>query len=148
VSDDYNHVLHDVDGGPILRKLWHPKPDLSVPMDPIYYLPFIPEKHKAIMKHDMDLSHLETNLQERMYNVIRHHWSVFDEKGVFVPVKHYECVIDTRNSQPIAVKKILYGKRETMIMRKCITALAKVGHTKQITDGGWIFKGLLAAKPH
>jgi hypothetical protein len=43
VSNDYDHVLHDVDGGPILRKLWHPKPDLSAPMDPLYYLPFIPE---------------------------------------------------------------------------------------------------------
>jgi len=110
VSNDYGHVLHDVDGGPILRKLRHPKPKLSAPMDPLYYLPFIPEKHKAIMKHDMDLSHLEPNFQERKYEVSRRHWSVFDEKGVFVPVKHYECVIDTGNSRPIAVKKILYGE--------------------------------------
>ncbi len=148
MSNDYNHVLHDVDGGPILHKLRHPKPDLSAPMDPLYYLPFIPEKHEAIMKHDMDLSHLESNLQERIYNIVRRHWSVFDKKGVFVPVKHYECVIDTGNSRPIAVKKILYGKRETVIMCKCIAALAKVGHIRQITDGGWIFKALLAAKPH
>jgi hypothetical protein len=100
------------------------------------------------MKRDIDLSHLETNLQERMYNVIRCHWSMFDEKGVFVLVKHYECVIDTGNSPPIAINKILYGKRETVIMRKCIAALAKVGHIRQITDGGWIFKALLVAKPH
>jgi hypothetical protein len=45
VSDNYDHVLPDVDSGPILRKLWHPKPDLSAPMNPLYYLPFIPEKH-------------------------------------------------------------------------------------------------------
>jgi hypothetical protein len=73
VSDNYDHVLHDIDSGPILRKLWHPKPDLSAPMDPLYYLPFIPEKHKAIMKRDMDLSHLEPDLQERIYDVIRRH---------------------------------------------------------------------------
>jgi hypothetical protein len=148
VSDNYDHVLHDIDGGPILRKLWHPKRDLSALMDPLYYLPFIPEKHEAIMKHDMDLSHLEPNLQERIYDIIRRHWSVFDKKGVFVPVKHYECVLDTRNSRLIAVKKILYGKQETVIMRKCIAVLAKVGHIRQITDGGWLFKALLAAKPH
>ncbi len=100
------------------------------------------------MKRDMDLSHLEPNLQERIYNVIRRPWSVFDEKGVFVPVKHYECVIDTGNSRPIAVKKILYGKRETVIMHKCIAALAKAGHIRQITDSGWLFKVLLDAKPH
>ncbi len=148
VSDDYDHVPHDIDGGPILRKLWHPKPDLTTPMNPRYYSPFIPEKHEAIMKCDMDLSHLEPDPQERIYHILRHHRSVFDKKGVFVPVKHYECVIDTGNSRPIAVKKILYGERETMIMPKCIAVLEKVGHIKQITEGGWLFKALLAAKPH
>ncbi len=148
VSDDYDHVLHDIDGGPILRKLRHPKPDLNAPMDPLYYSLFIPEKHEAILKHDMDLSHLKPDLQNRMYDILRRHLSVFDEKGVFVPVKHYECVIDSGNSRPIAVKKILYGERETVIMRKCIAALEKIGHIKQITDGGWLFKALLGAKPH
>ncbi len=33
-------------------------------------------------------------------------------------------------------------------MRCCIAALAKVGHIVQITDGQWLFKVLLAAKPH
>jgi hypothetical protein len=148
VSHNYDYVLHDVDGGPILHRLRHPKPELSAPIDPLYYLPFIAKKHKEIMKRDMELLHLKPKLQERTYNIIRCHWSMFDKKGVFVPVKHYECVIDTGNSQPIAVKKILYGEQETIIMRKCIAALAKVGHIRQITDGGWLFKALLAAKPH
>ncbi len=73
---------------------------------------------------------------------------MFDERGVFIPVKNYECVIDTGNARPIAVKKILYGELETVIMRKCISALAKVGHIRQVTDGSWLFKALLAAKPH
>jgi hypothetical protein len=33
-------------------------------------------------------------------------------------------------------------------MRKCIAALAKVGPIVQIHDGCWLFKALLAAKPH
>ena len=33
-------------------------------------------------------------------------------------------------------------------MQQCILALAKVGHIRQITDGRWLFKALLAAKPH
>ncbi len=98
------------------------------------------------MKHDMDLSHLDPVLQERIYDVIRCHWSVFDKKGIFVPVKHYECVIDTRNSPPIAVKRILYSKRETIIMHNCIAVLKKVGHIQQITDGSWLFKALLVVK--
>ncbi len=128
VSDNYNNMLHDVDGGPILRKLWHPKPDLSAPIDPLYHLPFIAKKHEEIMKHDMDLLHLKPNLQERIYDIIRHPWSMFDKKGIFVNVKHYECVIDTGNSRPVTVKRNLYGEQETVIMRKCIAALAKVGH--------------------
>ena len=57
-------------------------------------------------------------------------------------------MIDTGNTRPIAFKKILYGERETVIMRKCISALAKIGHVRQIMDGTWLFKALLAAKPH
>ena len=33
-------------------------------------------------------------------------------------------------------------------MRRCISALAKVGHIRQITDWRWLFKALLAAQPH
>jgi hypothetical protein len=147
-SDDYNHVLHGMVGGPILWKLHHPQPDLEVPIDPSYHLPFVTKKHKALMRKDMDLSHLNPSLQEKIYTIIRERWSVFDEKGVFVLVKNYECVIDTGSARPIAVKKILYGKRELVIMRKCIAALAKVGHIQQITDGSWLFKALLVPKPH
>jgi hypothetical protein len=33
-------------------------------------------------------------------------------------------------------------------MRKAISALEKVGHICQIHDGHWLFKAVLAAKPH
>ncbi len=68
--------------------------------------PFItPPSFQPSMKQlrkDMGLSHLGPALQERIYNIICRHWSVFDEKGIFVPVKHYECVIDTGNAWPIS----------------------------------------------
>jgi hypothetical protein len=100
------------------------------------------------MRKDMDLSHLLSALQETLYSIIRDHWSVFDEKGVFVPVKNYECVIYTGTAWPIAIKKIHYGKHKTKIMQKCITALAKASNIQQIMDGSWLFKALLAPKPH
>jgi hypothetical protein len=112
-SNHYNHMLHGMDGSPVLRKLRHPQPNLDVPIDPMYYSPYVVKKHEALMRKDMDLSHLDPTLQEKIYQIIRDHWSVFDKKGVFIPVKNYECVIDTGSSQPIAVKKILYGERET-----------------------------------
>jgi hypothetical protein len=46
-SDDYNILLHGIDGGPILWKLRHPQPDLNALIDPLYYSPFISEKHEA-----------------------------------------------------------------------------------------------------
>jgi hypothetical protein len=134
-SDNYNHVLHGVDGGPILWKLCHPQPDLDAPINSSYYLPFAAKKHKALMRTDMDLSHLNPALQEQIYTIIHEYWSVFDKKGVFVLVSFYECVIDTRSTHPIGVKKILYGKRETVIMQKCVAPLVKVGLIQQITDG-------------
>ncbi len=147
-SDEYDHVLHHVKGGAVLRKLKHPKPDLEAPPDPAYHSTFFPEKHKAKLRKDIDLSHLKPNLQEEDYNMIQEFWSVFNGKGVFVPVKNYECVINTGTARPIAVKKILYGECESVIMRRCIAALVKVGHICQITDGQWLFKPLLATKPH
>jgi hypothetical protein len=33
-------------------------------------------------------------------------------------------------------------------MRKAILALEKVGHTRQMHDGRWLFKAVLATKPH
>jgi hypothetical protein len=55
---------------------------------------------------------------------------------MFTPVRGYQCVIDTGNAKPIAVKKFMYGPRETVIMGKSIVALAKVGHNiRQIHDG-------------
>jgi hypothetical protein len=100
------------------------------------------------MRRDLNLSHLEPHIRNRIYDLVIKYWSVFDENGVFVPVKNYECVIGTGDSPPIAVKHIMYGPKETPIMRKAIAALAKVGHIHQITNGRWLFKALLAPKPH
>jgi hypothetical protein len=80
--------------------------------------------------------------------LIKHYWAVFNERGTFTPIWDYVCVIDTGTAAPIAIKKINYGTREMPIMRKCIAALEKVVHIIQIHDGRWLFKALLAAKPH
>ncbi len=100
------------------------------------------------MQCDLNLSHLEPHVRDRVYDLVKKYWPVFDANGVFVPVKKYKCIIDTGDSPPIATKKILYGPKETPIMRKAIAALEKVGQIHQITDGRWLFKALLAPKLH
>jgi hypothetical protein len=146
-SEYYKILLHNIDGGPILRKLKHPSPALDE-VDPTFFCAYDKSKHGAQLTKDLGLLHLEPDVREQVYALVKKYWSVFHEKGVFVPVKNYECVIDTGGAQPIAVKKILYGPKELPIMRNTIAALEKVGHIQQIHNGRWLFKALLAPKPH
>ena len=46
-SDEFDNLLHSVDGGPLLRKLLHPAPNLDGPVDPIFLSVFNPEVHKT-----------------------------------------------------------------------------------------------------
>jgi hypothetical protein len=99
--------------------------------------------HGKNLRKQLDLSQLDTSVRNQVYRLIQKYWSVFEDKGQFVPVKDYQCVIDTGRARPISMKKIHYGPHETPIMRKCIAALES-----QIHDGEWLFKALLAPKPH
>jgi hypothetical protein len=110
-------------------------PSLDGTIDPCFNSPFIPKQHKDLMCEQVDLSHLDLDFQEQVYNLIREYWLVFDKWGISVQEKNYKCIINTKIAWPITVKKILYGAQETIIMQRCILALAKVGHIRQITDG-------------
>lgn len=125
----------------------HPQPPLDE-VDPSFNVTFDPAIHGPILDSKLDTSHLDPTTAVRLRDLIIKYWAVFDESTAFVPVKNYECVIDTGSARPIAVKKINYGHLETPIMRKCLAALEKVGHIRQIHDGQWLFKALLAPKPH
>ncbi len=46
---------------------------------------FIPDKDEAQMRQDVDLSHLDSDLQENINSLIRKFWSDFDSKGIFCP---------------------------------------------------------------
>jgi hypothetical protein len=146
-SKYYKNLLHNIDGGPILCKLKHPPLSLDE-VDPMFFSAYDKSKHGAQLKKDLYLSHLEPAVCNQIYTLVKKYWSVFNDKGVFVPVKNYKCVIDTGDAKPIAVKKILYGPREVPIMWTAIAALKKVGHIQQMTDRCWLFKALLAPKPH
>ncbi len=37
-SNEYDHLLHNIDGGPVLRKLKHPALDLNALVDPVFFL--------------------------------------------------------------------------------------------------------------
>ena len=146
-SEAYDELLHNIDGGVILRKKKFPTPPLDVE-DPAFNWVYSDELHGDKLNTELDLSHLDADKAAALVALIKQYWCVFDDQGTFVPVRNYECIIDTGTASPIAIKRIRYGPREIPIMRKCISALAKVGQIEQIHDGQWLFKALLAPKPH
>ncbi len=133
-SDEYNTLLHNIDGGPIFRKLKHPPPPLDM-VDPTFYFPFDECLHGECLCTQLDFSHLHPSVQPKVTALVKKYWSVFDERGVWVPVWNYQCIIDTGAAHPIAVKKIQYGPKEFLIMQKAILALERVGHIHQMHDG-------------
>ncbi len=79
-SDEYDTLLHNVDGGPILRKLKHPPPPVDVP-DP-RFLPYDESIHGGHLREQLNLSHLDSSIQLAVTNLVKKYWSVFDECGV------------------------------------------------------------------
>jgi hypothetical protein len=146
-SEDYDSLLHTNDGGTILRCTKFPTPPLNK-NNPTFNFAYSEKLHGEKLQSDLDVWHLPPEHATALLNLIKEYWCVFDNRGTFMPVRHYQCVIDTGNASPIAIKKILYGPREIPIMRKSIAALKKVGQIRQIHDRQWLFKALLAPKPH
>jgi hypothetical protein len=77
-------LLHNIEGGPILRKLKHPPPPLDE-VNPEFCSTYDESKHGEQLKQDLDLSHLAPHVQEKIYAFVKKYWSVFDKKGIFVP---------------------------------------------------------------
>jgi hypothetical protein len=137
-SDEFDYLLHQTGGVKIFCKRLHPK----------FHFPFDEAKHGEKLRKELKTDHLPANVQKKLINRIKKYWTIFDERGLFVPVRDYECVIDTGLARPISVSNINYGPRKTPIMQKCIAALEKLGQIEQTHSGQWLFKALLAPKPH
>ena len=114
-TDDQDNPLHNVNSGPVLRKLRHSLLPIDK-VDPSFDFPFDEALHGARLRQKLDLSHLNDALQARIYALIQKYWSEFDERKVWVPVKNYKCVIDTGDAPPIAIKNIRHSPKELPIM--------------------------------
>ena len=146
-SEEYDQLLYNIDGGVNLRKKKFPTPPLEID-NPTFNWVYCDDLHGKKLKTELDVSHLAKYEAEALVTFIKEYWCVFDDRGMCVPVRNYECIIATGTASPIAIKQIRYRPREIPIMHKCIAALAKIGQIEQIHDGQWLFKALLAPKPH
>ena len=132
LTDDHDTLLHNINGGTVLWKLRHPAPPIDE-VDPSFNFAFDESLHGDRLRTQLNLSHLDDALQARIYTLIKKYWSVFDNRGVWVPIKNYECVIDTGDAPPIAVRNIRYGPKELPFMRKAITASNRWGTSVRFT---------------
>jgi hypothetical protein len=105
-TDNYNNCLHNINGGVILRQRKSPVPQLNV-VDLTFHYEINEVLHGAQLARDLDISHLDPTHAKQLIALIKRCWSVFDECGTFIPVRRYQCIIDTENAKPKAVKKIM-----------------------------------------
>ncbi len=85
-------------------------------IDPCFLSHYNERIHGKKLRNNIDLSHLDGTTRDLVYKLLQKYWSVFDDKGQFVPVKDYQCYIDTGSARPICVKNINHGPREIPIM--------------------------------
>jgi hypothetical protein len=96
ISNDLNMLLHNINGGPVLRELKHPLPNPDDPADLLFLFAYDKAQHGKQLRNQLDLYHLDLALHDQIYALVIKYWSAFDERGVFIPVRNYKCVIDTR----------------------------------------------------
>ena len=146
-QDDWESMLPEVKAGRLIRKRRHPAPPLT-DIDPNFGVEYDESVHGSMLREHLDVAHLTPPRQLELTNLIKKYWRVFCKEGVPLPVKDYECEIDTGNARPIACKNPTFGPREQPIIEKAIAKLVELGHVKQIHDSAWLSKPLLAPKPH
>jgi hypothetical protein len=66
VSGEYDMMLHNIDGGPVLCKLKHPLPDPNGPPDPLFLFAYNKTQHGPWLHKQLDSSHLDKPLQDRI----------------------------------------------------------------------------------
>ena len=103
--DAYDHLLYNIDSGVVLRKKKFDAPVLDQD-NLVFDFVYSKDKHGKRLKKDLNLSHLQHEQSTRLTALIKKYWCVFDEHGTFVPVQHYQCIIDSGSAAPIAVKQI------------------------------------------
>jgi hypothetical protein len=107
-SDASNHLLRNVDGGVVLCKKKFDAPTLDQD-DPEFYFIFSKADHGERLTNELDLLHLSPKQGAKLADLIKQYLCIFDDHGTFVPVRIYQCVLDTGSAAVIAIKKIHYG---------------------------------------
>jgi len=88
-SEEFEYLLHRTGGGKVIRKRLHPAPSLDE-VDQKFNTPFDEKKHGEKLRRELKVDHLPPDLQKDLTELIKKYWPVFDDNGLFIPVKDYE----------------------------------------------------------
>ena len=143
-ADEWDDMVPAIKGC-FIRRRKHPAPST---VDPLFNTPFDESKHGNILCNTLNVSHLQEPFCAQLITLIKKYWGIFNPVSISMSVKDYECVIDTGLHAPTACTNVTYGTLEAPMIVKAIAVLLRLGHIKQIFDGAWLSKGLLAPKPH
>ena len=146
-SNKFYILLHNVKGGPILCKRKPPAPPLD-DIDLHFKAYYDKATHRTRLWQGLNLTHINPPMREGIYKLLKQYWSMFEDKDLLIPIKDYKFSLDTGSAPPICIKNIHYSPQKILILHKCISSLAKLGHICQIHGSEWMFKALLAPKPH
>jgi hypothetical protein len=143
-TSDYDWLETSQQAPPFVRKT-RPLPD---EIDPSFDVKFNEAIHGEYLRTNLKTDHLPSGIAQQLTDLIKKYWCVFDPEGVGKTIIGYECSIDTGDAKPIACKNINYGPRESAVIMQHLTVLEKIRHIEQIYGSEWLFKIILAPKPH
>jgi hypothetical protein len=83
-SHEFDILLHNVKGGPILRKHKNPAPPLD-DIDPCFKAHYDKATHGTRLQQDLDLTHLDPPMWEGFYKLLQKYWSMLTTKVYSYP---------------------------------------------------------------
>ena len=81
-------MLPEVKAGKLIRKRKYPAPPLT-DIDPNFGVEYNEQTHDAMLRAELDVSHLTAPQQTVLTALIKKYWRVFSKEGVTTPVKDY-----------------------------------------------------------
>jgi hypothetical protein len=72
-SHEFNVILHNIQGGPILRKRTHTAPPIDK-IDPRFHLYYDEKHHGKKLHKELNLSHLDSVMRDLVYNLLQKYW--------------------------------------------------------------------------
>ncbi len=84
-SDEFGHLLNNIESGVILRKKKHPQPPLDV-ANPMFIYKFDEALHVAKIKSELLLDHLSPADTAEVVALIKQYWTMFNKRGTFTPI--------------------------------------------------------------